>query len=77
MINAAGSMMPPDVKERFRVRGTVNRGLRQGVLAGMQLYGLQTELRPDSVRDEESDATYRWIPPGEAIQTGTALSSRR
>lgn len=77
VINVAGWMMPPVMKERFSARVTVNRGSRQGVFAGMQLYGPQSELLIEHVRDEESEGTYRWIPPGAVIQTGTALSSRR
>ncbi len=77
IINAAGWMQPPEMKERFHARVTVNRGSRHGVFVGMLLYSPQAELRIDHVRDEESEASYRWIPPGQVIEAGAPLSSRR
>jgi hypothetical protein len=76
IINVADPMRAPEMKERFSARVTINRGARQGVFVGMQLYGAGTELRIDRVREDESEASYKWIPPGAGLAPGAALSSR-
>ncbi len=77
MINVAGWMHKPEMREQRSARVTIDRGYRQGVFVGMRLHSAGRELVVEQVLEDEAYATHAWIPPAEPrFVPGTAVSSR-